>query len=69
MAYEQSVCGFRLLAPMIKDMGANGKAKEKDDTHRARQLYGRMVLMMLVVRSRDYDVILARERYPFMGCN
>jgi len=61
MAYERAVRGFRLLAPMIKDMGANGKTKEKDDARRARQLHSRLVLMMLVVRSREYDAILARE--------
>ena len=61
MAYKWAVCGFRLLAPMIKDMGANGEAKEKDDMHRARQLHGRIVLMMLVVHSCKYDHILVRE--------
>ena len=61
MAYERAVHGFHLLAPMIKDMGANGKAKEKDDVHRARQLHGQLVLMMLVVRSREYDAILTHE--------
>jgi len=46
---------------MIKDMGANGKTKEKDDMRRAHQLHGQIVLMMLVVCSRKYDHILARE--------
>ena len=40
MAYERAVCGFRLLAPMIKDTGAGAKAKEKDDTRRVRQYRG-----------------------------
>ena len=36
MAYKWSVHGFCLLASMLKDEGANGKAKEKDDVFRAR---------------------------------
>jgi hypothetical protein len=40
MAYKQAVCGFRLLAPMIKDTGAIAKAKEKDDVCRVRQYCG-----------------------------
>jgi hypothetical protein len=61
MAFEQVVCGFRLLAPMIKDTGAGAKAKEKDDARRARRYCGRITLMMVVVRSCHYDQILARE--------
>ncbi len=60
MAYERSVRGFRLLAPMLKDTG-NAKSKDRDDARRARQQHGRIVLMMLVARSRHYDHILARE--------
>jgi hypothetical protein len=61
MAFERAVCGFHLLAPMIKDTGASAKAKEKDDAHRARQYCGRITLMMVVVRSRHYDQILVCE--------
>jgi len=61
MAYKQAVCGFCLLAPMIKDMGANSKAKEKDDMRRACQLHGQIVLMMLVIHSCEYNHILAHE--------
>jgi hypothetical protein len=60
MAYERAVCGLHLLAPMIKDTGASAKAKEKDDVHRACQYHGRITLMMVVVRSRHHDQILAR---------
>ena len=61
MAYKRAVRGFHLLAPMIKDTGASAKAKEKDDVHRACQYHGQITLMMVVVRSRHYDQILARE--------
>ena len=44
---------------MLKDMGANGKAKNKDDGHRACQQHGQLVLMMLVIHSHEYDHILA----------
>ena len=54
MAYKRAVCGFRLLAPMIKDTGASAKAKEKDDVCRACQYRGQITLMMVVVRSHHY---------------
>jgi hypothetical protein len=61
MAYERAVCGFRLLAPMIKDTGAGAKAKEKDNVHRVCQYRGRITLMMVVVRSGHYNQILAHK--------